>query len=141
MTDAAVEGLKAVAHRWMEEGWQRGRADAVDELHAPDFVDHDPAGRRPDREGFKEGILQLYAAFPDFYAEIEDLVIDAARGKVTVRWAANGTHRGTFMGVPPTGKRIAFRGIEIIRVENERVVERWGEWNGIELLEQLEGRS
>ena len=63
-----MEGLKAIARRWIEEGWQQGRADMVDELHAPHFVDHDSAGRTSDREGFKEGIIQLYAAFPDFYA-------------------------------------------------------------------------
>ena len=141
MTDAAMEGLKAIARRWIEEGWQQGRADMVDELHAPHFVDHDSAGRTSDREGFKEGIIQLYAAFPDFYAEIEDLVVDAGSKKVAVRWVASGTHQGPFMGIPPTGKRIAFRGIEIIRVEGERIVERWGEWNGVALLEQLGGQS
>ena len=141
MTEATMEGLKAIARRWIEGGWQQGRADMVDELHAPHFVDHDSAGRTSDREGFKEGIIQLYAAFPDFHAVIEDLVVDAAAMKVVVRWVANGTHRGTFMGIPPTGKRIAFQGIEIIRLEGERIVERWGEWNGIDLLEQLGGQS
>ena len=68
-----------------------------------------------------------------FEAAIEDLVVDDATMKVAVRWVANGTHQGTFMGIPPTGKRIAFQGIEIIRIEGERIVERWGEWNGIDL--------
>lgn len=136
-----MEELKAIARRWIEEGWQKGNAAMVDELHASHFVDHDSAGRTSDREGFKEGIIQLYAAFPDFHAVIEDLVVDAAAMKVAVRWEANGTHQGTFMGIPPTGKSIAFQGIEIIHLEDERIVERWGEWNGIELLEQLGGQS
>jgi steroid delta-isomerase-like uncharacterized protein len=100
-----MEELKAIARRWIEEGWQQGDAAMVDELHAPHFVDHDSAGRTTDREGFKEGIIRLYTAFPDFYAVIEDLVIDTATKKVAVRWVANGTHQGTFMGIPPTGKR------------------------------------
>jgi steroid delta-isomerase-like uncharacterized protein len=137
MTDTTSQELEAIAQRWIEDGWQQGRAGIVDDLHAPDFIDHDPAGRTPDREGFKQGIVQLYAAFPDFYAVIEDLVVDAAKAKVAVRWVAKGTHQGTFMGIPPTGKRIAFRGIEIIRIEGERIVERWGEWNGMDLLHQL----
>ena len=134
-----MEGLRAIARRWIEEGWQQGRADMVDELHAPHFVDHDSAGRTTDREGFKEGIFGLYAAFPDFYAVIEDLVVDASAKKVAVRWVANGTHQAPFWGIPPTAQRIAFRGIEIIRIEGERIVERWGEWNGVALLEQLGG--
>jgi steroid delta-isomerase-like uncharacterized protein len=137
MTGSAAQRLEAIACRWMEEGWQRGRADVVDELHAPQFIDHDSAGRTPDREGFKEGIIQLYAAFPDFHAVIEDLVVDTGPGKVAVRWTATGTHGGAFLGVPPTGKRIAFRGIEIVRIAGGLIVERWGEWNGIDLLEQL----
>jgi hypothetical protein len=44
--------------------------DVVDELHAPGFVDHDAAGRSPDREGFKAGIAALLGAFPDFEATV-----------------------------------------------------------------------
>lgn len=139
MADATKENLKAIATRWMEEGWQKGNVRMVDELHAPGFVDHASAGRDAGREGFKQGIAQLYAAFPDFYAVTEDMLVDAQVGQVAVRWTATGTHRGTFLNIPPTGKRIAFTGIEIIRVENELIVERWGEWNGIGLLEQLGG--
>jgi steroid delta-isomerase-like uncharacterized protein len=137
MTETGREHLGDIARRWMEQGWQRGDAGVVDELHAVDFVDHAAAGRAADRAGFKQGILDLYAAFPDFNAVVEDLVIDAAAGKVAVRWSASGTQRGAFMGVPPSGRRITFAGIEIIRVEDGRIVERWGEWDGIDLLRQL----
>lgn len=137
MPKTVAEQLKAIAVHWIEEGWQKGNVHVVDELHAPDFVDHDPAGRNAGREGFKEGIAELYAAFPDFCAVVEGLVVEPATGKVAVRWVAMGTHQGTFLNIPPSGKQIAFRGIEIIRIEDERIVERWGEWNGIDLLEQL----
>lgn len=130
MTETAAERLRAIALHWMEEGWQKGNAAIVDELHAEDFVDHDSAGRAGDREGFKEGIRALYAAFPDFYATAEGMVIDVTTGSVAVRWSATGTQQGMFMGVPPTGKRFTFVGIEIIRVENDRIVERWGLWDG-----------
>ena len=141
MAETVRERLKAIANRWMKEGWQKGDVRVVDELHAPHFVDHASAGRNPRREGFKEGIAQLYAAFPDFYAVVEDLVVDEEAGMVTVRWAATGTHKETFLNVPPTGRQIAFRGIEIIRIEKELIVERWGEWDGLDLLEQLGGLS
>jgi steroid delta-isomerase-like uncharacterized protein len=137
MTESSADRLKAIASRWIEEGWQKGREDMVDELHARHFVDHDAAGRAPDREGFGEGIRQLYAAFPDFRATIEDLVVEPATGKVVVRWSARGTHRGPLLGEPPTGRSIAFKGIEIIRIESGCIVERWGEWDGIDLLQQL----
>ncbi len=135
--EPAIEKLKEIAHRWIEEGWSKGNVLIVDELHAPNFVDRDPSGRAPTNEGFKKGILELYATFPDFYAVVEDLVIEPETGKVAVRWAATGTHRKAYMTIPPTGKRIIFKGIEIIRIENGLIVERWGEWDGMDILQQL----
>jgi steroid delta-isomerase-like uncharacterized protein len=129
--------IYTIARRWIECGWQKGQSEVVDDLHAPNFVDNNPAGRGSDNHAFKEGIVQLYAAFPDFYARIEDILIDGAQSKATVRWTTTGTHRGAFMGCDPTGRVIRFKCIEIIRIDNGRIAERWGGWNPVELLEQL----
>jgi len=129
--------LEQVAIRWVVEGWQKGRIAMVDELHAPNFIDHSTAGRRADREGFKEGIRGLYEAFPDFHAQITDLVVDTTRSRVAVRWTAQGTHRGEFMGCASSGRVITFAGIEVIHIERGLITERWGEWNGEDILRQL----
>jgi steroid delta-isomerase-like uncharacterized protein len=129
--------LRAIALRWMVELWQRGNADAVDDLHSPDFIDHSPGARNADNEGFKAGVRSHYKAFPDFYAATEELAIDEAAGKVTILWTATGTHVGDYLGAPASGRRIAFRGIEILRIENDRIAERWGEWDGMDILVQL----
>ena len=127
MSDVS-EQLAAIARRWMEEGWRRGDAQAVYAMYAPRFVDLGAAeGRAATREGNVEGIVALYRAFPDFYATVDDLIVDAAAGKVAVRWSATGTHRGAFMGVAATGRRVVFRGIETLRVEDGLIVERAGE--------------
>jgi predicted ester cyclase len=135
------EELVRLVNRWMEDLWQDGRAEVVDELHAPEFVDRSSAGRPPDREGFKQGIRALYAAFPDFRAEVDDLLVVAARGEAVIRWSGAGTHRGRFLGAEPTGRRITFSGIEIVRFDGAWIVERWGEWDGLGLLAQLGGRA
>jgi predicted ester cyclase len=103
-----TEKLTEIATRWIVEGWQKGNASIIDELHAPHFVNRASAGRDTSREGFKQGIIDLYAAFPDLHAEIEDLVIDTAASKVAVRWSATGTHTGNYLNCPPTGKQIVF---------------------------------
>jgi steroid delta-isomerase-like uncharacterized protein len=131
------DGIEAIVRRWIEERWQRGRTEVVDGLHAPSFVDHDSAGRRPDNDGFKAGIRALYEAFPDFRAAVEDVVVDEARGVAAVRWTGKGTHRAPYLGAEPTGRTISFKGIEIVRIESRRIVERWGEWDGLDLLRQL----
>jgi steroid delta-isomerase-like uncharacterized protein len=132
----SAERLRILARRWMEL-WQRGDIGAVDALHAPNFIDRAPAGRPGDREGFKSGVTELYAAFPDFHAVTEDLIVDVQGARVAVRWTATGTHQGVFLGCSPTGKRVTFRGIEILHVTDGLVVERWGEWDGLDLQGQL----
>lgn len=132
-----AETLKAIAERWMRLLWQEGRAAAVAELHAPNFLDHSPAGRADDNNAFADAIRDLYAAFPDFFATTEDLVVDAAEGRIAVRWLAHGTHRGDFLGFAPTGKQVNFSGIEILTVVDGLIAERWGEWDGLALLDQL----
>lgn len=71
------EEIRRIVHQWIERGWQKGDVTAIDEFHDPDFTDHDSAGRPPDNEGFKEGLVSLYRAFPDLSAKIDQLVINA----------------------------------------------------------------
>jgi len=137
MSLSTAERMREITCRWIEQGWQNGDVRVVDQLHSPDFVDHDSSGRPPDNEGFKQGITSLYAAFPDLRAQVNELVVDTETGTVAVRWSATGSHRGEYLGAQPSGKTITFKGIEIIRIRNDRIVERWGEWDGIELLQQL----
>ena len=56
------DDLKGIVERWMKEVWQRGNADAIDDLHAPHFQDHSPAGRAADNAGFKAGVPTSIAA-------------------------------------------------------------------------------
>ncbi|MCI0331080.1 MAG: ester cyclase [candidate division Zixibacteria bacterium] len=137
MTKTSAKELRQIARRWIEEGWSKGNVRIVDELHAPDFVDRDPSGREPTNEGFRKGIKELYAAFPDFNAKVEELVVEIETGKVAILWSATGTHKGGFMNIPPTNKKIHFKGIEIITIKNGKITERWGEWDGIDILQQL----
>ena len=129
--------LETVAREWIAEIWQQRDVEAVDRLHPPDFVDRSPGDRGPTRDDYKRGLRDFFAAFPDFHTTIEDLVIDTDKSSVAIRWTAHGTHARAYLGVPPSGKRIEFAGIEIIRVENGRITERWGEWDGMSLLRQL----
>ena len=86
------ERLKEVADRWMEEVWRERNLDAIDELHAPHYQDRSLPDHSPGPGPYKASVAELFAAFPDFYAIAEDLVIDDA-GKVAVLWTATGAHR------------------------------------------------
>ncbi len=131
-----ADELKEIANRYIEAGWRKGDVEALDRLLAPGFVNRGSNGGGATAEAFKSGITELFAGLPDFAADIEDILVDASASKVAVRWTGTGTHTGTMMGMQPTGRRMTFRGIDIIRVEGERIVERWGESNAAEAFSQ-----
>ncbi len=132
------ERLRRVAELWIHRLWQLGHAGEVERLHTPGFVDHSPGGGRgADNQGYMEGVRDFYRAFPDFYTTIEDLLIDTDCNQVVIRWSATGTHRGDYLGVPPSERVIRFTGIEILTVSGDRIAERWGEWDLGGILHQL----
>lgn len=110
--------------------------DALDEIIAADAVDHNPApGQGPGLEGIKQAFAEFRAAFPDLHFDLEDVVAegDKAACRVTIR----GTHRGSHHGIPASGRRIKLTGIDLLRIADGKIVERWGEFDDADLLKQI----
>ena len=126
----------AILDRLNAEALNGGDADVLDELVADDFVEHNPMpGSTGDREGFMDLIRSIHAAFPDFHTEVQDQIV--AGDKVVERWTADGTHQGEFLGIPATGNKVHFEGMDISRVENGRVAEHWTQMDTLAMLQQL----
>jgi steroid delta-isomerase-like uncharacterized protein len=127
---------KTAARRFNEDVWGRGDEAALEELLDPDVVDHDALpGQTPDREGHKQILAAFRSAFPDLNVTTEDLVAEG--GKVVTRWTARGTHQGDLMGIAPTGKEVTIKGIDVLRIAEGRIVERWAQFNDLEVMQQL----
>jgi len=86
-------------------------------------------------EGAKAAHQIMLTGFPDYQTVIEDLFAEGDR--VAARITMSGTHTGVFIGIPPTGKLVSFTGIYIARITNGKIVEHWGEEDGVSLLAQL----
>ncbi|MGX4688184.1 ester cyclase [Streptomyces sp. JNUCC 63] len=114
-----------------------GNLDALDEIVAPDSIDHDPApGQVPGPEGYKAMFDELRAAFPDLHVEVEHLV--ATDDELAFAYTITGTHRGPLMGQPATGKKVSYRGMQISRFDSDgKLVERWGSSDELGMLRQL----
>ncbi|GAB2806773.1 ester cyclase [Streptomyces chlorus] len=114
-----------------------GNLDALDEIVAPDSIDHDPApGQVPGPEGYKAMFGELRAAFPDLHVEVEHLV--ATDDELAFAYTITGTHLGTLMGQPATGKKVSYRGMQISRFDSDgKLVERWGSSDELGMLRQL----
>ena len=131
----STEDNKALFRRWCEVISQN-RLDRVEEIIAPDEVDHAlPPGVPAGLDGVKQVFRLLHTAFPDLQIEIEDLIAegDQVVGPVTAR----GTHQGEFMGIAPTGKRVSFSAIDVVRIAGGQIVERWSQADNLALLQQL----
>lgn len=128
---------KAIPRRFLEEAFNSGNLDVVDELVAPEFVNHDAALPEPGVgiEAAKASITGYREAFPDLRLTIEQQLAEGEY--VTTRWSARGTHQGSLMGMAPTGKQATVTGITIDRIVDGRFVESWTNWDTLGLMQQL----
>ncbi|MGE3799078.1 MAG: ester cyclase [Thermomicrobiales bacterium] len=130
------DDLKALERRFFDEMLNQGNVDAGDDLFAEHSVDYAGfPGQGPGRDGFKQAVRMMHAAFPDIHYTIEDMIAEGDR--IATRWTLQGTHRSAFLGVPPTGKQVSVEGIHILRFEDGMVVECWEVWDQLSLLRQL----
>ena len=124
-----------VFRRLIEQGFSKGNLAALDELFAPNFVEHQDGIMPPNIEGLKGAIVSLRTPFPDLKVTVEEII--ASGDKTWARLTGRGTHLGPFMGRPPTGKSFAITIIDICRFENGKIVEHWGVADRASLMEQL----
>ena len=131
----SIEENKNIVRRY-QEIYNSNDLEALSEvvsedLLTPKIMPGIPAGI----EGAKTAHQIMLAGFPDYQTAIDDLIAEG--DKVVARITMSGTHTGSFMGIPPTGKRISFTGMYIARIDDGKIVEHWGEEDGVSLLQQL----
>ena len=126
MTNVSVgEAAKAVVRRNTEEVQGGGNFELFEQLFADDFLDHTPQpGGTPDKAGARNLYHALRTAFPDFHAVIHWQTADGE--VVTTFKTYHGTHKGTFLGVAPTGRKIHFDTVDAMRVHDGKITEHWG---------------
>ena len=118
------EQLKEASRGFFEEVWNKGNLDALDKYLSPDFVQHDPAapgGEVRGTDGMKLYIATFRNAFPDLRFAIDQIVAEG--DYVAVRWTAAGTHKGSFMGIEPTGKYGTVTGMVLTRFADGKFAE------------------
>lgn len=128
--------LRSIAEDYVRL-WDVSAPDGLAErLFHDDVVDHNlQPGQGPGLAGVKRIIGLYHAVFPDLTLTCDDIV--PSDDKVAVRWTAIGTHEGNQLGVPATHRRVTLTGIDIVRIADGRIAERWGEANGLEMMQQI----
>lgn len=127
---------RQVIRRLVEEVFNQHNLDLVDALIAPDYTDHAALpGQSQGRAVVRETAIRHREAFPDLRWVIHDLI--AEEDRVALRWSAAGTHRGTYSGVPATGRHIAFGGLTMYRLRGGQVIDEWVAWDELGILRQM----
>ena len=127
---------KTLARRYFEEVINQGNLSVADQIFAADYIDHSARPGGPTGPvAVKPVVAAFRAAFHELDETIEDMVAEG--DKVALRFRATGVHRGEFRGIAPTGRRVQWTGLVILRVAGGKIVERWGVIDLFSIIQQL----
>jgi steroid delta-isomerase-like uncharacterized protein len=113
---------KAVIAAFLEEVINQKRLERADDLVLENFVELDPLpGQEQGREGLKGILAMLFAAFPDMHWVIDEMV--AEDDNVVTRFTWTGTHGGSFMGMPATGRSVTVKGVVMDKLMGGKMAE------------------
>jgi len=128
----SLEKNKAIVRRLFEV-YNEKNLDLLDKFLAPDYIDH--LLKLRNLESFKQFYAQFYKGFPDTHSTIEDIIAEG--DKVWTHSIVTGTHKGEYRGVPPTGKEITMRCIDIYRIVDGKIGEAWAVYDFLDFYKQL----
>ena len=131
------EENNAIARKFFDTAWNEG--EFLADIIAADAIDHSTVGGKEKLErgpgSFRQIVTMFRSAMPDIHLTVEDEIYTG--DKVLHRWRMTGTDTGGLMGMPPSGKQLAFTGMTIVRMEDGKIVERWANVDELGILQQL----
>jgi steroid delta-isomerase-like uncharacterized protein len=136
-TKSIEERNKNLIRQAAEEIYNKGNYSHIDEIVSSDFVIHslNPNKEIHGREGARNFAVSLRTAFPGIKFTIKDQFAEG--DKVVTHFIVEGTHQGSFEGIPPTGKTFKVSAIDIDYIKNGKISECWSNLDELGLLQQL----
>jgi steroid delta-isomerase-like uncharacterized protein len=133
-----AEEIKANAQKEIDEAWNKGNVDVLDELYVSDFVYHMPP--HPDIEGleaYKKYILANRSGYPDLVLTIREIIVEG--NSLSMLWTYEGTQEKSSptLGIPATGKHVVFKGCSFSHYQDGKTVETWNYVDWVGLMKQL----
>jgi predicted ester cyclase len=128
-----------LAHTLELKIWGEGRLELLDQIAKPTYSVHDVGLGRTirGREAVRAEMREFRAIFAIERVTIDDTVVgDSA---VVIRWTMFGTHTLEFEGIPPTGRDVETRGVDVMHVEDGVLAETWVVCSDLDLLNQISG--
>jgi steroid delta-isomerase-like uncharacterized protein len=126
---------KEKVRRLFEDGLNNDNFDFLGTMIADNYVNHNMPAPSPGPEGLMQVLKTFKNAFPDMKITLHEVIGEGER--VVTRGSWKGTHNGSFMGIPATGKNVEVNYIDIWRFENDKAVENWVQMDILGLMVQL----
>lgn len=117
--------------------WNTHDVDRIVDFYAHDFVGEDVAQSTAQhgRDGVKGTVQRYLHAFPDLQFDERETIVQGNR--TVQRWTARGTHRGTLMHIPATGRPVTISGVTFLTIENGKVTRATMLWDVAGLLRSI----
>lgn len=129
------EQNEAVCHRWHLEVVQEGKTDLADQVLTPDVIIHGNGQEFTGVDAAKQLATALKTAFPDIRITHHEAI--ASDDRVAIRWTSDGTQSGEYAGIPASGQRIHFEGIDFFHLKDGKIAEIWIEYDNLGMAQQL----
>jgi len=133
------EANKALVQRWFDEVWNKGRAEAIEEMFDEYGIAHglseDPANPITGPRDFRPFHTLFREAFPNMMIVVEDMIAEG--DKVAARCSVRARHEGEFLGRSATDSPVEFTGITIVRIDHGKIVEAWNNFDFMTLHRQV----
>jgi steroid delta-isomerase-like uncharacterized protein len=127
---------KAICRMFFEEMLNKANFSIIEQLVDPDVISHDPfPGQAKGAKGLRDTMKLFHTAFPDMKIIMNDMI--AEDNRVMNKFTVTGTHKGEFMGIPATGKKISYEEVVILRLKDEKIVEHWAVADALSLMQQI----
>lgn len=119
------------------DAWNAHDPDRVAGFHAPEYEGRDIAQVHPEigPEGARQAFYRFLRAFPDFELIPDELLTEGDRAALL--WRIRGTHQGTLLRIPPSGRRLEFTGVSMFEIRGDRVVRRFTLWDLARVLREI----
>lgn len=134
-----TEPNKALLRRWFDEVWNKGNADAIDEILAADGIAHglsdDESKPLQGPSDFKPFHATFRGAFPDIEVVVEDMIAEG--DLVAARCSVRGKHTGDHLGIAASNAPVQFTGISMVRIKDGKIVEGWNNFDFMKMNKQI----
>jgi predicted ester cyclase len=127
--------MKSTAEEYAHRIWDKKDLSAINDLLHPKIVIHSLLGDFQDPEQMKKVVEAWFLGFPDLI--VTNIAVICEKDKVVIQWQAKGTHKGEFKGIAPTGRTVAYPGVTIYKIYEEKIIEYWAYLDMQHLMNQI----